>query len=331
MGNPATLLSWLGSPIGVAMLVIATLLLIVRKRQQRLLALPATATKIGRTLARKTSAMRVALVLILLIGYIATAISLPRDTVASNSRESLPSASSGILVVDVSGSIGEENKEKIIEIFEEAIERRLHLGLVIFSGEGYLAWGPNVPAEESLAQMKRFFALNTKDDRGRDISVVPWTLGGGTEIYEGMLDALAAREILARRGFPNTPIVLISDLQDGGDSKAKTIELVAKLKSEGSPVWIIQMGRTTNSNTSARYLLLRSPYVSILGEGAFVDDLRVLHPVSNDSGAREEGVTAYVAETIFGLLAAILLILILVDAFVLPRLPVGQQITREEE
>lgn len=295
-----------------------------RGRTQQIL--PSQRTQTGRRTARKTAALRVLLVLLLIPYAVGTALLLPRDVAEERMSEGLPSASSGIFVVDVSGSISERNKAMIRNLFEEAAEKKLHIGLVLFAGDSYVLWGPNVPAEEVAGKMAEFFTPNEGSGNSRAVSV--WNIGGGTEMIEGMLDAQAMREMLIARGAESVPIILISDLQDYQQSRRDSLRLLGELKLQGEEVYIVDLNLTKTRFNSA----VSQPYRDVVGRDAFITDLTPLEPIEDDSAPAESVVPARVGVSVFAGLSAILLLIVLADVFLLPRLPLSKRRnTRERE
>ena len=253
------------------------------------------------------------------------ALFVPRGIGFTHAVDELPNASSGILVVDVSGSISVKNKQLITDIFEEAVERDLHLGLVLFSGESYIVWGPNVPARESLENIKRYFATN---ERGFAARLPAWTVGAGTEMYQGLEDAIAAQVIMSERGVNDIPIVFISDLEDSDASKIQVLREFTRMEIEGSQIYIVYLRRGEDWYGDA----VSADYRDVLGDDAFISDLSVLQPISGDTtrGDSQDEAAAPISDSVMWALAVTMLLLILLDAFFLTRLP-AQTKTRKEE
>lgn len=318
------------SPVAIAVYAAIALTIIVgavRRRPKHML--PSQRTSEGRSTARKTAVFRVLLVAMLIPYAVATALFLPRDVAEERISEQLPNASSGLFVVDVSGSISERNKTLIRDLFQEAADRKLHVGLILFAGDSYVLWGPNVPAEEVTEKMATFFDASSGKVSTPTSSV--WNIGGGTEMIEGMLDAVAMRSMLIERGAESVPIILVSDLQDFQQSRRDTLRLLGELKLAGEEVYVVDLNATRASYRSS----ISRPYRTVLGGEAFIQDLSALEPVVEDAAPSEALLPIRVHEGIFAGLAAALLLMVLADAFLLPRMPLNggrrRNKKREEE
>ena len=312
-----SLLQLIATPVGVAVAFAIAVFVIVRSYRHRSAhMLPGTGTQVATRLAGQTILIRTVVAALLLGVYAATVFLMPRETVETQASRHLPDNGSGILVVDVSGSISEKNMELIAGLFDEAIERELRLGLVLFAGDGYVLFGPNTPAEQTLETMKLYF-VERYDERGRRINVNPWAIGSGTQMIHGVLDGIALREMFAARGAEDIPLIIISDLQDHGNSKIEVLEELAKIRSADGTVYIVDLNVGSNTYYSGQHA---QQFEAILGEEAFIRDFSMLQPVDND-GRFDVRQPKFAAEEIFAALAASAIVLILLDAFVLPRIP----------
>jgi len=125
------------------------------------------------------------------------------------------------------------------------------------------------------------------------------------------------------------PIILISDLQDAAKSKAMVLEEFARMRSEGILVWIINIG--ANSDKFNRTDAVEAPFIVVLGKNAIVKDLSALMPVSRAGELSNDGTAIHTSTGVFGVIVAIALLIILLDVFFLPRLPVRKIGVRREK
>jgi hypothetical protein len=135
----------------------------------------------------------------------------------------LPPGSSGIIVLDVSGSVEGATLDRIYASMSQLANTSDRFGMVMFASRGYEALAPNTPARD-LEPMARFFRPLSSSSLPKNVPVYavpfsahypanPWQVGfdTGTEISKGL--ALAQSIILAN---PSTrrSVWLISDLAD---------------------------------------------------------------------------------------------------------------------
>ncbi len=135
----------------------------------------------------------------------------------------LPPGSSGMIVLDVSGSVEGATLDRIYASMTQLANSNDRFGLVVFAGRSYEALAPNTPARD-LKPMARFFLPLSKSSLPQNIPpqglpfaalypVNPWQNGfsAGTDISKGL--AMAESIILAN---PSTrrSVWLISDLAD---------------------------------------------------------------------------------------------------------------------
>ena len=157
-----------------------------------------------------------------LVGALAAALALSLDHEGAPSL--LPAGSDGVIVLDVSGSIGPREHRQLVRALDEAVAGGRRYGLVVFSDVAYEVFPPGTHAAQIRA-IRRFFVparqtgrrLGTYRVRGRNYLASPWTGSfiGGTVISSG-LDL--AREIVVRDRLRRPAVLLISDLDyDTGD------------------------------------------------------------------------------------------------------------------
>jgi hypothetical protein len=136
----------------------------------------------------------------------------------------LPPGSSGIIVLDASGSVEGATLDRIYASMSQLANTNDRFGMVVFASRAYEALAPNTPARD-LKPLARFFRPLAKSKLPKNnipaaglpfaarYPANPWQVGfdTGTEISKGL--ALAETIILAN---PSTrrSVWLISDLAD---------------------------------------------------------------------------------------------------------------------
>lgn len=135
----------------------------------------------------------------------------------------LPAGSSGIIALDVSGSVEGATLDRIYASMSELANSNDRFGMVVFASRAYEALPPNMPARE-LTPLARFFRPLSRSSLPRGLPpqnlpfsahypANPWQVGfdTGTEISKGL--ALAQSIITANPGTRRS-VWLISDLAD---------------------------------------------------------------------------------------------------------------------
>jgi hypothetical protein len=132
----------------------------------------------------------------------------------------LPHASSGVIVLDASGSIAPNTYAAIGRALRTVTDARRRYGLVVFSDVAYEALPPGGSTEE-LEAIRRYFTplprtgpstpYRTNLERGRRFPTNPWTgaFSGGTRMSSGLR---LARDIVQREGIRGPAVLLLSDL-----------------------------------------------------------------------------------------------------------------------
>lgn len=127
--------------------------------------------------------------------------------------------SDGVIVLDVSGSVGPREFRQVEKALEEASASGRRYGLVAFSDVAYEVFPPGTDPAQVRA-LRRFFApLRGRVRRGLGVintglhryRASPWTgaLTGGTRISRGLA---LARTIIVRDRIRRPLVVLVSDL-----------------------------------------------------------------------------------------------------------------------
>jgi VWA domain-containing protein len=217
--------AWTVVAAGVATVVT---LLLLRRRTPAKLPLADAASLQGS--ARRSSALRLALVVPLAAVLALLAVQARGGT---GSRPLLPSGSAAIVVVDVSSSTHAAAKSisRVLQGLTKDPRRRV--GLVVFSNAAYVALPPSTPADALKGWSDRF-ARNAPGTN-------PWaSFSGGTAISSGLV---LARRLVRRDHVVHPHVVLISDLVDTESDVPRLQEVVARYQREAIDLKIVKLGR----------------------------------------------------------------------------------------
>jgi hypothetical protein len=195
----------------------------------------------GRSAARTTVARLVlAVALVALVVVTALAARHPR----LDKQPLLPPNSGGIIVLDVSASIGSDTYSRIGEELNQLVARGGRYGLVVFSSGAYQALPPGSPAS-ALKPLVRYFTLPKQTAPGVQPQYPrsPWTesFTGGTQIARG-LDL--ARQISVDNKVKNPAVVLVSDLADDPNDINKLTDVLLAYKHAGITLKVVPLNAT---------------------------------------------------------------------------------------
>lgn len=153
----------------------------------------------------------------------------------------LPTDAGGVVVLDVSTSVGDDAHRQIYEVLGEAARSGDRFGLIVFSDTAYEALPPGTPSRE-LEAFRRFFdpasPLGPGLPGGR--SPTPWAISftGGTKISSGLG---LAREVLERDGIRDGGVVLVSDLEDDQEDYAPLAETLIGYRRDEVPLRVVAL------------------------------------------------------------------------------------------
>lgn len=172
--------------------------------------------------------------------------------VAARGEAATPSlvarGSDGVIVLDVSGSVGPREYRQVAQALEEAAESGRRYGLVVFSDVAYEVFPPGTDPAQVKA-LGRFFAPVPARERPR-LGILssgaqrylasPWTgaLTGGTRISRGLA---LARTIIRRDRIENPAVILMSDLDYDGQDFPPLEQIIAVYGREKIPVRVIAL------------------------------------------------------------------------------------------
>ena len=185
----------------------------------------------------------------------------------------LPAGTSGVIVLDVSSSIGVRTHKQIAHTLASAARTRERYGLVLFSDTAYEALPPGTPSAE-LRRYERLFRpvgeLETDpgpdglvplgDPGGETLSggepraAGPWRgdFSAGTRISEGLR---LARRILERDHIRDGSVLLVSDLDDDQADLPSLTQALLEYRIEGTPIRVVGLAPDSRNRTLFARLL----------------------------------------------------------------------------
>lgn len=228
---------------------------------------------------RRTALIRFALAGVLLVA-LTLAVLFGRDP-DKRARTLFPGSESGVLVLDMSASVGSPGRNFVRPI-EYLSRTGQDFGLVLFSDVAYEAVPPGTSSSELQGYLrifrppiqpcdfppgftcppgtKRMTPTELRQARNRGRQANPWseTFRGGTRISSGLR---LAREVLAREKLSHRGVLLVSDLDDSlFDVPALTRELITYKKQE-IPLHVVALRAFNDDRLYFRRLLGRKAFV----------------------------------------------------------------------
>jgi hypothetical protein len=174
-----------------------------------------------RPASRRTRLVRLVLVttaLVLMAAAAATA-----GNLETREKGLLPSGATGLVVVDLSLSIADEDYDAVRRALRRLIAEDASIGLVVFSDVPYELLPPGTPASEMTPMLR----LLVPPKLGPPVN--PWAQAfrSGTRISSA-LDL--AKEILERDRVKNGAILLVSDLETAPDDIGQLARTVSAIR-----------------------------------------------------------------------------------------------------
>ena len=174
---------------------------------------------------------------------------------------------SGVLVVDLSLSIGDEDYRDIRRTVRRLIDDDGSVGLVIFSDLAYELLPPGTPASE-LRPLLRLLVprRETRDDAGLPIN--PWsqTFRAGTRISSALE---LARDILVRDDVKNGFILLVSDLVTAPEDVPQLARTLHALRRQSIPIRVVALSPLKDG---------RAVFEGLLGKSALIEPSQLRNP-----------------------------------------------------
>ncbi len=213
---------------------------------------------------------------LLRIGLVVAALSLLAAAAASargletQERALLPEGSVGVVVVDLSLSIADEDYDIVRGALRRLVAEDARIGLVVFSDVPYELLPPGTPASEITPMLR----LLVPPKLGPPVN--PWTqtFRAGTRIS---IAIELAREMLLRDEIEGGSILLVSDLETAPDDVGQLARTVESLRS--SDITLKVFGIAPNSDA-------RLIFGELLEDEAFVAPLDSDEPIPLESEAR---------------------------------------------
>ncbi len=134
----------------------------------------------------------------------------------------LPTGTTGVVIVDLSLSIGDENLKDVRRALQRVVAANEPIGFVVFSDVPYELLPPGTPARE-LRPILRLLAPE------RGVLAYPWNQGyrAGTRISQSLE---VAASMLERDGIADGSILLLSDLDTAPDDFDKLARVLQDIK-----------------------------------------------------------------------------------------------------
>jgi hypothetical protein len=215
-----------------------------------------------RRVVRRTRVVRVVLVVAALALLVAAAVSARRADAKTSGA--LPRAS-GIVVMDLSLSIGPKDYEVIRSTLRRLIDADASLGVVMFSDVPYEMLPPGSPAAElrPLLRLLQPHKPKTKDDQG--LPTNPWSqsFSAGTRI-SAALDL--AQEMFVRDGIQHGTVLLLSDLVTAPEDVPRLARTLQGLQDAGIGVKVVPLSPLREGRTI---------FEGLLGKRALIPPSRV--------------------------------------------------------
>ena len=201
--------------------------------------------------AWRTRVLRVSLAVAALVLVVVAAAS--ARELETRERGLIPSGTTGVVVVDLSLSIADEDYHAVRAAFRRLVSENASIGLVVFSDVAYELLPPGTPASE----LRPMLRLLIPPRLGPVVN--PWTqaLRAGTKISAALE---LARSMLERDRVRSGSILLVSDLETAPDDVPALARTVDSLRRSS-----IQLKALGLAPSSEAQLI----FEGLLQEGAF--------------------------------------------------------------
>jgi len=168
-------------------------------------------------------------------------------------RGLIPSGTTGVVVVDLSLSIADEDYEAVRRAFRRLVAENASIGLVVFSDVAYELLPPGTPASE----LRPMLRLLVPPRLGPPVN--PWTSSfrAGTKVSAALE---LARHMLERDGIRSGSILLVSDLETAPDDVPALTRTVEGLRQSSIQLRALGLAPSTDAQLI---------FEGLLQEGAF--------------------------------------------------------------
>jgi hypothetical protein len=174
---------------------------------------------------------------------------------------------SGVLVVDLSLSIGPRDHGEIRQTVRRLIDEDGAMGLVIFSDLAYELSPPGTPVSE-LRPLLRYLAPRRGTQVDAGLPVNPWSesFSAGTRISSALE---LARNMLVRDGVKNGSILLVSDLVTAPEDVPELARTLHSLRRQSLTIRVVPLSPLQTG---------RAVFETLLGEDAFIEPTQLRTP-----------------------------------------------------
>lgn len=192
----------------------------------------------------------------------------------SSGTAGLLPGSTGVVVIDLSLSIGGDDYADMRRTLQRLIDDDASLGLVIFSDVGYELLPPGTPASE-LQPLLRFLVAPKLGP-----PVNPWSgsFRAGTRISSALE---LARDALVRDGVQGGSILLLSDLITAPEDVPQLARVLHELRRQGIDIRVVPLSPLKDGRTLVEGLLGKSALIKpteIGGRQSVWSDTHVVLP-----------------------------------------------------
>jgi von Willebrand factor type A domain len=215
-------------------------------------------TRALRLPALRTRLVRTGLVLAAVLLLAAAAAS--ASNLETREQGLLPTGTTGVVVVDLSLSIADEDYDLVRRSFRRLIEENSRIGLVVFSDVPYELLPPGTPA----AEVRPMLRLLVPPELGQVVN--PWTqtFRAGTRVSTALE---LARDILERDEVRNGSILLVSDLETAPDDVPALARTVDSIRSSSIELRVLGLGPSSDARRIFEGLLQEGAFAALGGEG----------------------------------------------------------------
>jgi von Willebrand factor type A domain len=175
----------------------------------------------------------------------------------SRERGLLPTGTVGVVVVDLSLSIANEDYRIVRDAFRRLVENDSPVGLVVFSDVAYELLPPGTPASE-LQPMLRVLVPPRFGP-----PVNPWTTSfrAGTRVSTALA---LAHDILERDEVENGSILLVSDLETAPDDVPMLARTVQGIRDSEYELKVVAISPSSDARTIFEGLLQKDAFAAPL-------------------------------------------------------------------
>jgi hypothetical protein len=173
----------------------------------------------------------------------------------------LPRDSTAIIVLDLSASISTDTYSRIGAQLLSLARSRGRFGLIVISDQAYEALPPGTAAA-NLDPLVRYFRLPKQATPGFTPSYPknPWTdnFSGGTKIAAGLT---LAHTLAFENHLRRPAVILISDLDDDPDDRARLRRILIAYKRDGIALRLVSLNATPQAIAFIREYAPKTPVV----------------------------------------------------------------------